>query len=198
MTPMAPTRPIRPPEPTTTTTTDAAAGPTGANGADAGVRLCRVVRLASRLSAVAAARTEVEAAIGAWCTAVDPDVAILLTSELVTNAVTHATARSRRNGGAARRGFAAEAVLLVIAADDAGLRVDVHDGSGDLPVLADCPADADAETGRGLLLVTSLSADWGFYRPPGGKAVYFTLQAQPDVHETVIDAPDGRDPRSVT
>jgi anti-sigma regulatory factor (Ser/Thr protein kinase) len=196
MTPMAPTRPIRPPDPTTATT--AATGSTAANGADAGVRLCRVVRLASRLSAVAAARTEVEAAIGAWCVAVDPDVAILLTSELVTNAVTHATARRGRNGGAARRGFAAEAVLLVIAADDAGLRVDVHDGSGDLPVLADCPADADAETGRGLLLVTSLSAEWGFYRTPGGKAVYFTLQAQPDVHGNVIGAPHGHDPRSVT
>jgi anti-sigma regulatory factor (Ser/Thr protein kinase) len=195
MTPMAPTRPISPPNPTIT---DAAADPAAANDAAAGVRLRRVVRLASRLSAVAAARTEVEAAIGAWCVAVDPDVAILLTSELVTNAVTHATARSRRNGAAARRGFAAEAVLLVIAADDAGLRVDVHDGCVDLPVVADCPADADAETGRGLLLVTSLSAEWGFYRTPGGKAVYFTLQAPPDVHRNVIGAPHGHDPRSVS
>ena len=125
-------------------------------------------------------------------------MAILLTSELVTNAVTHAAAHASRNGRAARRAAAAEAVLLVIAADDAGLRVDVHDGSGDLPVLADCPAGADAETGRGLLLVTSLSADWGFYRTPGGKAVYFTLQAQPDVHGNVIDRSDGHDPRSVT
>ena len=195
MTPMAPTRPIRPPNPTTIA---AATGPSAANRADASVRLCRVVRLASRLSAVAAARTEVEAAIGAWCVPVDPDVAILLTSELVTNAVTHAAANASRNGQAASRGRAAGAVLLVIAADDAGLRVDVHDGSGDLPVLGDYPADADAETGRGLLLVTSLSADWGFYRTPGGKAVYFTLQAQPDGHGNVIDRSDGHDPRSVT
>jgi anti-sigma regulatory factor (Ser/Thr protein kinase) len=193
MTPMAPSRPIRPPNPTITA---AATGPAAA--IDAGVRLSRTVRLASRLSAAAAARTEVEQAIGAWCVAVDPDVAILLTSELVTNAVMHATARRRRNGAAARRGFTAEAVLLVIAADDAGLRVEVHDGSGDLPVLADCPAEADAETGRGLLLVTSLSAEWGSYRTPGGKAVYFTLQAQPDVHGNVIGCPDGHDPRSVS
>ena len=189
MTPMAPTRPIRPPNPTTLA---AATDPSAANGA--GVRVCRVVRLASRLSAVSAARSEVEAAICAWCVAVDPDVAILLTSELVTNAVTHAT-RPSLNRRAARRGFAAEAVLLVIAADEAGLRVDVHDGSGDLPVLGDCPAEADAETGRGLLLVTSLSAEWGFYRTPGGKAVYFTLEAQPDVHGTVIGHPAGHDPR---
>jgi anti-sigma regulatory factor (Ser/Thr protein kinase) len=193
MTPMAPTRPIRPPNPTDIV---AATGADVTNGAC--VRVCRVVRLAQRLSAVAAARAEVEAAICAWCVPVDPDVAILLTSELVTNAVTHAAANAGPNGHAASRGRAAEAVLLVIAADDAGLRVDVHDGSGDLPVLGDCPADADAETGRGLLLVTSLSAEWGFYRTPGGKAVYFTLQAQPDVHGNVIDRSDGHDPRSVT
>jgi anti-sigma regulatory factor (Ser/Thr protein kinase) len=193
MTPMAPTRPIRPPNPTNIA---AATGPDAPSGAS--VRVCRVVRLAQQLSAVAAARAEVEGAICAWCVPVDPDVAILLTSELVTNAVTHAAANASRNGKAASRGRAAEAVLLVIAADDAGLRVDVHDGSGDLPVLGDCPADADAETGRGLLLVTSLSAEWGFYRTPGGKAVYFTLQAQPDVHGKVIDRSDGHDPRSVT
>ena len=190
MTPMAPTRPIRPFDPTLTA---AATGPGAASGA--GVRLCRVVRLASRLSAVSAARAEVEAAICAWCVAVDPDVAALLTSELVTNAVTHAAAQPDRD---ARRAGAAEAVLLVIAADDAGLRVDVHDGSVALPVLTDCPAEEDAETGRGLLLVTTLSADWGFYRTPGGKAVYFTLPAQADVHGTVINAPAGHDPRSVS
>ena len=27
-----------------------------------------------------------------------------------------------------------------------------------------------------LLLVDTLAADWGFYRTPGGKAVYFTLE----------------------
>jgi anti-sigma regulatory factor (Ser/Thr protein kinase) len=197
MTPMAPTRPIRPIRPPDPTNTAALPGPSAAaNGGS--VRISRAVRLAPRLSAVASARAEVEAAICAWGVPVDPDVAILLTSELVTNAITHAAAGASRNRKAARRGFAAEAVLLVIAADDAGLRVDVHDGCGDLPVLADCPADADAETGRGLLLVTSLSAEWGFYRTPGGKAVYFTLQAQPDVHGNVIGAPHGHDPRSVT
>jgi len=192
MTPMAPTRPIRPFDPTPTTA--AATGPGAASGG--GVRVCRVVRLASRLSAVSAARAEVETAICDWCVPVDPDVAILLTSELVTNAVTHAVAQ--RGGIAARRAGAAEAVLLVIAADDAGLRVDVHDGSVALPVVTDCPADEDAETGRGLLLVTSLSAEWGFYRTPGGKAVYFTLPAQGDVHGMVINAPAGHDPRSVS
>jgi hypothetical protein len=33
----------------------------------------------------------------------------------------------------------------------------------------------DAETGRGLVLVASLSSSWGYYRTATGKAVYFTL-----------------------
>jgi anti-sigma regulatory factor (Ser/Thr protein kinase) len=145
---------------------------------------------------VAAARDEVAAAISAWCVRVDPDVAVLLTSELVTNAVTHAT--GNRNGKAAERGKTGQSVLLVIAADDAGLRVDVHDGSADLPIVSGYVAEADEETGRGLLLVTSLSAEWGFYRTAGGKAVYFTLEVPPDVDETAVDVMDGRDPRSVS
>jgi anti-sigma regulatory factor (Ser/Thr protein kinase) len=193
MTPMAPNRPIRPLNPSTPAV---ATSPSMVNGAGASTRISRVVRLASRLSAVSVARDEVAAAISAWCVRVDPDVAVLLTSELVTNAVTHATAN--RQGRAAERGMTGQSVLLVIAADDAGLRVDVHDGSADLPIVSGYVAEADAETGRGLLLVTSLSAEWGFYRTAGGKAVYFTLEVPPDVDETAVDVMDGRDPRSVS
>ena len=193
MTQMAPTRPIRPPNPSTH---DAATSSNAVDRASASTRISRVVRLAACLPAVAIARDEVAAAISAWCVHVDPDVAILLTSELVTNAVTHAARNP--NGRARARGITGEAVLLVIAADDAGLRVDVHDGSANLPIVSGYVAEADEETGRGLLLVTSLSAEWGFYRTAGGKAVYFTLEVPPDVDETAVDVADGRDPRSVS
>jgi anti-sigma regulatory factor (Ser/Thr protein kinase) len=193
MTQMAPTRPIRPPNPSTH---DAATSSNAVDQASASTRISRVVRLAACLPAVAIARDEVAAAISAWCVRVDPDVAILLTSELVTNAVTHATKNPKRKAPA--RGITGEAVLLVIAADDAGLRVDVHDGSADLPIVSGYVAEADEETGRGLLLVTSLSAEWGFYRTAGGKAVYFTLEVPPDVDETAVDVADRRDPRSVS
>jgi anti-sigma regulatory factor (Ser/Thr protein kinase) len=193
MTQMAPTRPIRPPNPSTH---DAATSSNAVSRASASSRISRVVRLAACLPAVAIARDEVAAAISAWCVHVDPDVAILLTSELVTNAVTHAARNP--NGRAPARGITGEAVLLMIAADDAGLRVDVHDGSADLPIVSGYVAEADEETGRGLLLVTSLSAEWGFYRTAGGKAVYFTLEVPPDVDETAVDVADGRDPRSVS
>jgi anti-sigma regulatory factor (Ser/Thr protein kinase) len=142
---------------------------------------CRIPLMAD-LAAAAAARSVVDDAIRAWRVPVDADVAVLLTSELVANAVTH---------GAPTAGTF---VLLTIACDSACLRVDVHDGSGDLPVLDTGlieEAPAEAETGRGLLLVTLLSAEWGFYRTPAGKAVYFTLQVQPDISETGFAAGDG-------
>ena len=169
MTPMAPTRPNRP--------TRSASPPL-----PVGQPQCRIPLMAD-LTAASAARSVVEDAIRAWRVPVDVDVALLLTSELVTNAVTH---------GAPTAGTF---VLLTIAREAACLRVDVHDGSGDLPVLDTGLIDqgpAEAETGRGLLLVTSLSAEWGFYRTPAGKAVYFTLELLPDVPETGIDAGDGR------
>jgi len=168
MTPMAPTRStysVRPPLPVSQ-------------------HQCRIPLMAD-LAAAAGARAVVQDCIRTWRVPVDADVAVLLTSELVTNAVTHGSPSA-----------AGTFVLLTVAWESAGLRVDVHDGSGDLPMLEE--ATAEAETGRGLLLVTSLSAEWGFYRTSGGKAVYFTLEVPPDVDDTVISDADGRDPRSVS
>src|ERR1700742_4653191 len=165
MTPMALTRPNRPASP----------------ALPVSLHQCRIPLMAD-LAAAAASRSVVDDAIRAWRVPVDADVAVLLTSELVTNAVTHGTPT------------AGTFVLLTIAYDSACLRVDVHDGSGDLPVLdTGLPEGhpAEAETGRGLLLVTLLSAEWGFYRTPAGKAVYFTLKVQPDLSETGIAAADG-------
>jgi anti-sigma regulatory factor (Ser/Thr protein kinase) len=124
---------------------------------------CRV-RLAAGPAAAAEARRQVRAAIRAWELPVDPGVAVLLTSELVTNAIAHE---------------ASGTITLAIARSRGQLRVDVHDTSCSLPVLVDAPADAEA--GRGLMLVALLSADWGAYHTPAGKAVYFTLACQPDV-----------------
>jgi anti-sigma regulatory factor (Ser/Thr protein kinase) len=121
---------------------------------------CRV-RLATGPAAPAEGRRRVRDAIRSWQVPVDLDAALLLTSELVTNAVRH------------EAGQGAQAVVLAIASSRGRLRVDVHDTSCSLPAVAGVPADA--ETGRGLLLVETLSDEWGFYRTPAGKAVYFTL-----------------------
>lgn len=124
------------------------------------------VRLAAVPAAPGEARRQVRAAIRAWDVPVDEDVAILLASELVTNAITHQPGRT---------------VTLALTCSPGQLRVDVHDTSRSLPVLASAPADADTETGRGLMLVDTLSDEWGSYRTPAGKAVYFTLAFQPDL-----------------
>jgi hypothetical protein len=68
---------------------------------------------------------------------------------------------------------AGETVMLTITCICGQLRVDVHDTSRAAPVPVDVPLEA--ETGRGLMLVASLSTDWGYHRTQSGKAVYFTL-----------------------
>ena len=131
------------------------------------------VRLAAKPAAVGQARCHVQAAIGAWDVRVDENVAILLTSELVTNAIGHEQG---------------ESITLAVTCSFGQLRVEVHDTSRTLPVLVD--AAADAEAGRGLMLVASLSATWGICRTPVGKAVYFTLAFEP--------GPPGGDGRAQT
>ena len=133
------------------------------------------VLLTAGPAAAAEARGRVRAAICTWDVRVDVDVAILLTSELVTNAIRHEVTGI---------------VTLAITCSCGQLRVDVYDTSRRLPMLVD--ASADDEAGRGLMLVTTLSDEWGFYRTPAGKAVYFTLAFQPDVAEG-----NGRGPQGV-
>jgi anti-sigma regulatory factor (Ser/Thr protein kinase) len=138
---------------------------------------CRV-RLATGPAAPADARRWVRDAIRSWQVPVDLDAALLLTSELVTNAIRHE---------AGQAGQGVQAVMLAIASSRGRLRVDVHDTSRSLPAVAEVPADA--ETGRGLLLVETLSDEWGFYRTPAGKVVYFTLAFEPEKP----DKPDNAD-----
>ena len=85
------------------------------------------------------------------------ETAVLLVTELVSNAVEH-------GGGSA----VVEADL-----DDTRLRVSVADTDPRLPTAA--LAAIDAERGRGLLLVEALSSRWGATPQDGGKTVWFEL-----------------------
>ena len=118
----------------------------------------RRMLLTAAPTSVAVARGQVRSAIFGWDVPVDVETAVLLTSELVTNAIAHE---------------AGETVMLTITCICGQLRVDVHDTSRAEPVPVDVPLEA--ETGRGLMLVASLSTDWGYHRTQSGKAVYFTL-----------------------
>ena len=123
----------------------------------------RRVRLTRTPAAAAEARRQVRVAIRDWQVPVDPDIAILLTSDLVTNAITCGEG---------------ETLTLAIMCSRGHLRIDVYDTSRFLPLGADEPAGTDA--GRGLVLVAALSTEWGSFRTPAGKAMYFTLGFPPD------------------
>jgi anti-sigma regulatory factor (Ser/Thr protein kinase) len=127
------------------------------------VKRSRCIPLTAEPTAAAEARRLVQDAICAWDAPVDRSVAVLLTSELVTNALQHEVG---------------DTVLLVISCGGHEFCVHVHDTSRRVPVPAEAPADA--ETGRGLLLTTKLSTEWGYYWTPAGKAVYFTLAFEVD------------------
>jgi anti-sigma regulatory factor (Ser/Thr protein kinase) len=89
------------------------------------------------------------------------DTAELLVSELVTNAVRAAAA------------LPSPVVEVWLASDRGGVVVGVWDGSADMPARRETAAQDEA--GRGLLIIETLSADWGWYRQDGGKLVWALL-----------------------
>jgi anti-anti-sigma factor len=94
------------------------------------------------------ARSEVREAVAGKLGATDSEVAVLLTSELVTNAVVHP---ERRDG---------DSIGLRVASGDGRVRVEVADtGQGFDPSQLAPPGDAPG--GRGLLVVDRGAARWG-------------------------------------
>lgn len=102
------------------------------------------------------------------------ETAVLLLSELMTNAYRHATVSPGRE-------IRARCLLL----GEDRLRVEVSDANDSLPVPR--PAGVDDDSGRGLALVAALADTWGAEpRPCGiGKTVWFELPHMPG------DAPRG-------
>jgi len=91
--------------------------------------------------------------------------AVLLTSELVTNAVMHSA--SHCAGGT---------ITVQISESAGGVRVEVADAGSDLsaPVVR---GDVYASDGHGLFLVQTLSDQWGYLRDDNGTTVWFWLGA---------------------
>lgn len=81
----------------------------------------------------------------------------LLVSELLTNAVLHASSEPK----------------LEVRISPTTVRVDVHDDDPRPPVLRD--PSPDAVGGRGLHLVAEIAARWGTEPTPTGKVVWFEL-----------------------
>lgn len=107
-----------------------------------------------------AARHFVADALFTWGLAGDLlEDAKLLVTELATNAVVHA-----------RSPFS-----VVARTEDSRVRVSVRDASTVAPKL--CDDGPSAPSGRGILLVSALSADWGVEVTADGKTVWAELQS---------------------
>lgn len=87
------------------------------------------------------------------------EVAVLLTSELVTNVIVHARTPMRLH------------VDLV----DQALRVAIADEAPRAPVRR--AIEGTRLTGRGMHLVEALATDWGVEPTPDGKTVWFEVSA---------------------
>ena len=99
------------------------------------------------------------------------DPALLLVSELVTNAVQASARHAVRNGGSWPM------IGFTLRLTDTVLMVEVWDISPALPVLQE--ADLAGERGRGLVLVDFLADSWGHRAAGSGKVVWCTI-AIPD------------------
>jgi anti-sigma regulatory factor (Ser/Thr protein kinase) len=104
----------------------------------------------------AAARSLVRDALATF-SADTSELAQLLVSELVTNAVLHARTP----------------VVLQVRIDGDRVKVAVNDGSGTCPKPG--ATSAGATGGRGLQLVNSLAGSWGWQQTLGGKCIWFEL-----------------------
>ncbi|MCF1599827.1 ATP-binding protein [Streptomyces muensis] len=112
------------------------------------------------LRAVPEARRALRDLLRHWGRPGRSDIAELLTSELVTNAIVH-TDRD---------------AVLTATVGPGGLRVEVRDFVARRPRMRVPDAD-DGTNGRGLVLVESLADAWGVQPHGVGKAVWFELDA---------------------
>jgi anti-sigma regulatory factor (Ser/Thr protein kinase) len=102
-------------------------------------------------------RDFLKATLAAWELCDLDDVACLLSSELASNAVHHASTK----------------YTVSVAFDPPELAVEVVDGSYRLPVLSDI--HGRGPRGRGIPIVEALAHRWGVGLSDGGKTVWFTL-----------------------
>ena len=84
------------------------------------------------------------------------DTAMLLVSELATNAIVHAASSLR---------------LRIDVGDQ--IRVEVCDTNEEPPVIGE--PEMERESGRGLAIVTTLADDWNWSPRSSGKVVWFSL-----------------------
>lgn len=122
------------------------------------------IELPALRSSVQVARRSVNARMTAWGLPAEICAdAVLLVSELVTNAVCHTRS--------------VQVLCGIGRVTDDCLRLEVHDHDITVGRLPRCEAGPEDESGRGLFLVQEIARTWGFARSrlTGGNAVWATL-----------------------
>ena len=109
-------------------------------------------------SSASSARRFVRENLRSWGADEHCETAVLLISELVTNAVLHARS----------------APEVVMRYEGTVLRIEVYDQSSVLP--ARRHYGLQAGTGRGIVLVEEMASDWGADQTGSGKVVWFELR----------------------
>ena len=112
-------------------------------------------------TAPAQARRLIDQMMKLWDCDDPDDVAILLTSELVTNVVRHARTNLR----------------LEVRLQAMTLRIAATDEVPELPQLR--PMNTSSEGGRGLALINSMAKRWGVTTHERGKTVWFEVVVEP-------------------
>ncbi|MGW2036166.1 MULTISPECIES: ATP-binding protein [Streptomyces] len=122
------------------------------------------LELPGHRTSVRTARRFVSARLSSWRVPEDACAnAVLLVSELATNAVLHT--------------FSLRILCGIRLLSDAGLRLEVHDRDDSARRLPRRAPGPDDECGRGLLLVQEIADSWGVVPSPltGGNAVWANL-----------------------
>lgn len=128
-----------------------------------------VLRWSRHPRCVGMARAELRGVLGEWGLSALADRAVLVLSELLTNAGRHARVPQGRE---------IETRFSRVGGGSGGVRVEVHDASVRPP--QEWRPDLDAEDGRGLLLVAAVADRWGFGDRSGpGKVVWVELVRPP-------------------
>ena len=156
------------------------AGTAGESGPDqnrAGGRgvILGSMRVRAELAAPGVARRFVASVLRGVIRPADIEVVVLLTSEVVTNAVIHA----------------GTPVDLVVRGVGGGVQIEASDGTQRLPAAVVAPATS--ESGRGMTMVATLAEDWGVTRTATGKTVWFRCQPAP-LLEPPADSVTGHHP----
>ena len=133
------------------------------------------LELGSLPTAAPCARLHTTLVIWEWDLGALAHTAAVVVSELVTNAVqaSRGVTESQFSGTWAP---GTPPVRVWLSADEYRLVIQVWDGSDQPPVPQ--PVEPEADSGRGLLLVGSLSSEWGCYVPEkcSGKVVWAVVE----------------------